>query len=208
MVMSGRGARAIKVIETTDGRKIEVRQAIEELNSRIEFQLSTLEEAEEIKEHIKAKLVECLDVIGPSYPPDDSSKGFSGIGYYADEDLENLETFFKKFCPLFIKICKLLGKIYFPVDIQSTRRYNQVDGICLTVRVSDYEQGNELLNYLEKFYHSEAEESKNINLSDDGDHVLIDFIFVHSIKVEWKTTIACLEDIEVGRKLNELFLSA
>jgi hypothetical protein len=196
--------KAIKALETANGLKVDVKLAIEELNSKIDFYLSKLEERVELKEHIKAKLVECLDVIAPSYEPNDASKGFKGIEYYAADDLENLEIFFKKFCPLFIKICKILGEIYFPVDIQSTRRYNEVDGIYLAARVSNYAKGSKLLDYLEQFYRGEAEESKNIDLCDDGDHVLIDLIFMHSIKVEWKTTVACLEDIEVARKLNEL----
>ncbi len=200
--------KAIKALETENGQRIDVKLAIEELNSKIDLYLSKLEEPVEIKEHIKAKLVECLDVIGPSYNLNDASKGFEGIEYFVAEDLGNLEIFFKKFCPLFIKICKILGELYFPVNIKSTRRYNQVDGIYLEARVSNYTQGSELLNYLERFYRREAEESKNIDLRDCGDHVLIDLIFTHSIKVEWKTTIACLEDIEVARKLNALFLSA
>ncbi|MEM2933756.1 MAG: hypothetical protein QXL78_02395 [Methanocellales archaeon] len=200
--------KVIKALETENGCRIKVKLAVEELNSKIDFYLTRLEEQVELKEHIKAKLLECLDVIRPSYDLSDASKGFKGVEYYGAEDLENLEVFFKKFCPLFIKICKILGEIYFPVHIKSTRKYNQVNGIYLEARVSNYTQGSNLLDYLEQFYRGEVEESKNIDLSDFGDHVLIDLIFMHSIKVEWKTTVACLEDIEVARKLNELFLSA
>ncbi|MEM2925310.1 MAG: hypothetical protein QXJ68_06435 [Methanocellales archaeon] len=200
--------KAVKALETENGCRVEVKLAIEELNSKIDFYLSKLEEKVELKEHIKAKLIECLDVIAPTYDPSDSSKGYSGVSWYATEDLENLEVFFKKFCPLLLKVCKILGEDYFPVGIKSTRRYKEVDGIYLEIRVSNYTQGSDLLDYLEHFYRGEAEESKNIDLSNNGDHVLIDLIFVHSIKVEWKTTIACLEDIEIARRLNELFLSA